>query len=261
VLLGQLPPTQGTLKLGTHLEVAYFDQIREQIDLNLSLLDNVAGGRTFITFGGQNMHAYSYLQQFLFTPERARTPASALSGGEKNRLLLAKLLSLPNNVLVMDEPTNDLDLETLDVLEALLVSYPGTLILISHDRTFLDNVVTSTIAFDSDGVPREYVGGYEDWLQQRPKIAQPMTRSESKPKTSNTSHLPAGLTAQEKKRQAALPAEIESLEKKIGILTSVMAEPSFYAGPPEIMRDKQQDMKNLQQQLTALYTEWEQLER
>ena len=166
LLLGQLAPQSGSVRLGTNLEIAYFDQLREQLDEDATVQDNVAGGNETISLNGKSKHVLGYLQEFLFTAERARTPVRFLSGGERNRLLLARLFTKPANVLVLDEPTNDLDLETLELLEEQLVEYEGTLLVVSHDRAFLNNVVTSTIVFEPAGV-REYVGGYDDWLRQR----------------------------------------------------------------------------------------------
>ena len=166
-ILGDIPH-QGTVKVGTQLEVAYFDQLRNQLDLEKSVSENVSEGSDFVDVNGQRRHIYSYLQDFLFSPERARTPVKALSGGERNRVLLAKLLLKPSNLIVMDEPTNDLDMVTLELLEEMLAEYKGTLLLISHDRAFMDNVVTSTWVFDGKGHIEEYVGGYQDYLMQRP---------------------------------------------------------------------------------------------
>jgi ATP-binding cassette subfamily F protein uup len=171
LLLGQLAPTSGTIKHGTRLEITYFDQMRTQIDDDKTVADNIAGGNETVTIGGRTRHVISYLQDFLFEPDRARTPARVLSGGERNRLVLARLFTKPANVLVMDEPTNDLDAETLDLLEDLLVEYEGTLLIVSHDRDFLDNVVTSTLVFEGDGRIGDYIGGYADWVRERDKAA------------------------------------------------------------------------------------------
>ena len=166
------------MRLGTNLEIAYFDQLRDQLDGEKSVFENVAGGNPMLAIGGKTRNVYGYLQDFLFAPERARSPVSSLSGGERNRLLLARLFTRPSNLLVLDEPTNDLDVETLELLEELLLNYPGTVLLVSHDRDFLNNVVTSTLVFESDGRVREYVGGYDDWLRQ----ATPISPAEPKPK-------------------------------------------------------------------------------
>jgi ATP-binding cassette subfamily F protein uup len=174
LLLGQLAPTGGTIKHGTNLEIVYYDQLRAQIDDNRSVADNIADGNETVLVDGRQRHVITYLQDFLFTPDRARTPARVLSGGERNRLLLARLFTKPANVLVLDEPTNDLDAETLDLLEDLLVEYQGTLLLVSHDREFLDNVVTSTLVFEGDGRIEEYIGGYSDWVAQGGGVKQPV---------------------------------------------------------------------------------------
>ena len=183
LLLGELPPQQGRLRHGVHLEVAYFDQLRAQLDEDKSVLENVGDGNDTILFNGKPRHIIGYLQDFLFSPERARSPVRTLSGGERNRLLLARLFTKPSNLLVMDEPTNDLDTETLELLEELLLDYPGTLLLVSHDRAFLNNVVTSTLVLEGEGRVGEYAGGYDDWLRQRrpdppAEMEKPATRSE-----------------------------------------------------------------------------------
>ena len=181
ILLGQLTPNQGTVRQGTKLEIAYFDQLRDQLDPEKTVADNVGEGKDSIEINGQNRHIIGYLQDFLFPPERARTPVKALSGGERNRVLLAKLFTKSANLLVLDEPTNDLDVETLELLEELLMNYDGTLLLVSHDRAFLDNVVTSTIAFEGEGNVQEYVGGYEDWIRQGGKFPDESTAEVEKP--------------------------------------------------------------------------------
>ncbi|MEI6862789.1 MAG: ATP-binding cassette domain-containing protein [Candidatus Omnitrophota bacterium] len=170
LLLGQLPPQKGKTKLGTNIEVAYYDQLREQLDEDRTIAQNICGDSETLTINGEPRHIIGYLQEFLFSPSRARTPVKVLSGGERNRLLLARLFTRPSNVLVMDEPTNDLDIETLELLEEVLLKYSGTLLLVSHDRAFLNNVVTSTIVLEGNGIINEYPGGYDDWLQQRPAL-------------------------------------------------------------------------------------------
>ena len=167
LLLGQLEPQTGTVKTGTNLNIAYFDQYRSALDESKTVQDNVSGGRDMLEIGGKSRHVISYLQDFLFSPDRCRQPVSALSGGERNRLLLAKLFTRPSNILVLDEPTNDLDIDTLDLLEELLIDYKGTILLVSHDRAFLNNVVTSTLVFEGNAVINQYIGGYDDWLRQR----------------------------------------------------------------------------------------------
>jgi ATP-binding cassette subfamily F protein uup len=236
LLLGQIPPTSGTIKHGTKLEVVYFDQLRDQVDDSKTVADNIANGNATVTIDGRTRNVISYLQDFLFAPDRARTPARVLSGGERNRLLLAKLFTKPANVLVMDEPTNDLDAETLDLLEDLLVEYEGTLLLVSHDREFLDNVVTSTLVFEGGGRIGDYVGGYADWLRQRalPKPApraQPPAQRSAAPQASPSPGA-RRLTARERKELDGLPARIETLEKEQSDLTSRLADPALYKRDP-----------------------------
>jgi ABC transport system ATP-binding/permease protein len=228
--------------------------------------DNLGAGGETLTINGNSRHVFGYLQDFLFTPDRARTPVRYLSGGERNRLLLARLFSKPANVIVLDEPTNDLDTETLELLEERLVAFDGTLLLVSHDRAFLNNVVTSTIVFDAVGV-REYVGGYDDWLRQRPEPAAADSgcksgRTKEKPLASSNG-LRSGkrrLTYQEKRELESLPAKIESLDAEIAELHEVMAQPEYYKQPSvEIVRN-QSRLKDLQLQLAAAYQRWEELE-
>ena len=186
VILGELPPDSGTVKLGTNLQVAYFDQLREQLDEERTVADTISPGSDWVEIGNERKHVITYLADFLFPSQRAKSPVKMLSGGERNRLLLARLFARPANFIVLDEPTNDLDIESLELLEQKLQEYPGTLLLVSHDRRFLDNVVTQTMAAEGDGVWREYVGGYSDWVRQRPKAAPP--RKESKPAPSPAQH-------------------------------------------------------------------------
>jgi len=271
VLLGQLPPTQGSVRLGTNLQIAYFDQLRMQLDENKTVQENVGDGYDTVQVGGQSQHVLGYLQDFLFAPERARTPVRFLSGGERNRVLLAKLLAKPANVVVLDEPTNDLDTETLELLEELLVAYQGTVLLVSHDRAFLNNVVTSTIVFEAQGV-KEYVGGYDDWLRQRPPTA-PRTsgetadggtrRADSAAKTSSAAPTPPGkvrLSYKEQQELAGLPARLEQLEAEIAALHQAMSTPEFYKRPgPAVARDATL-LQELEEQLAAAFQRWEALE-
>ncbi len=273
VLLGQLAPTQGTIRLGTNLQIAYFDQLRMQLDEDKTVQENVGDGYDTVLVGGQPQHVLGYLQDFLFTPERARTPVRFLSGGERNRVLLARLLAKPANVVVLDEPTNDLDTETLELLEDMLVGYPGTVLLVSHDRAFLNNVVTSTVVFEADGV-REYVGGYDDWLRQRPPAA-PRTAGETAAGTSRRSDTPAKtgaatgppppagkvrLSYKEQQELAALPAKLEQLEAEIAALHQAMATPEFYKRPgPAVARDAAL-LQTLEEQLAAAFQRWEELD-
>jgi len=242
VLLGRLAPTSGRVRLGTNLEVAYFDQHREELDPEKTVRESVAGGADHIDFGGRTRHVMGYLKDFLFTADRANTPVRLLSGGERNRLLLARLFTRPCNLLVMDEPTNDLDAETLELLEDRLVEFSGTLIIVSHDRAFLNNVVTSTLAFEGGGVVREYVGGYDDWLRQRPA---PVAEANAAAKTRPPAAKPAAPQAEQAKPRkrsfkeerelealraelAELPGKIELLEAKIATAQERLAEPDLY---------------------------------
>lgn len=262
LLLGRIQPHTGQLRHGTRLEVAYFDQQRAQLDEEKSVQDNLAEGGDKVWVNGTSKHVLSYLQDFLFTPERARQPVKALSGGERNRLLLARLFTRPANLLVMDEPTNDLDIETLELLEDLLLEFSGTLLLVSHDRVFLDNLVTSTLVFEGEGIWREYVGGYSDWLRQRPEPVVP-ARPAVKPageraKQARTPSLRLGL--QEKKELDALPARIEELEAELTALQERLAEPDFYRQSSELVAGGRQRLVDLQGQLEQAYSRWEELE-
>jgi ATP-binding cassette subfamily F protein uup len=237
LLLGQLAPTSGTVKAGTNLEIAYFDQQRASLREDWNAMENVSEGQDFVEVGGRRKHVLGYLQDFLFTPERARAPITRLSGGERNRLLLARLFARPSNLLVMDEPTNDLDVETLELLEEMLAEYPGTLLLVSHDRDFLDHVVTSTIVMEGDGLVGEYVGGYTDWVRQRPAQvnAAPATNRLSR-EGGDPGRQPAKAAAPPKRRLSfkdqkeleQLPARIEQLEAQVATLTDAMHDPTFF---------------------------------
>ena len=266
LLLGQLPPHCGTVRLGTNLQVAYFDQLREQLDEDATVQENLGAGGEMLSVGGNSRHLIGYLQDFLFTPERARTPVRQLSGGERNRLLLARLFSKPANLIVLDEPTNDLDAETLELLEERLVDYAGTLLLVSHDRAFLDNVVTSTIVFEAGGV-REYVGGYHDWLRQRPEPA--AVENEDKPapakgKSRSSSGDPEThqrrLAYHEQRELELLPTKIETLEANQAELHEIVAQADFCKQPSSDIARKLGELKDLEQQLAAAYERWEDLE-
>ena len=273
VLLGQLSPTQGTVRLGTNLQIAYFDQLREQLSEDQTVQENVAGDNDKIEIGGQSKHVIGYLQDFLFNPERARTPVRFLSGGERNRVLLARLFSKSANVIVLDEPTNDLDTETLELLEDRLVEFTGTVLLVSHDRAFLNNVVTSSIVFEPEGV-KEYVGGYDDWLRQRaepPANNRPLTRpnTPTRPKTNvarkteTTVPQKKGerrLSYREQRELAELPATIEHLETEMGTLHALMAQSDFYQNPGERIATEQDKLKELEVRLATAYQRWEELE-
>ena len=263
LLLGQLEPQAGEVRLGTQLEIAYFDQHRAQLREDMSALDNVADGREFIEINGARKHAIGYLQDFLFTPERARAPISALSGGERNRLLLARLFAKPSNLLVMDEPTNDLDVETLELLEELLVDYPGTLLLVSHDREFLDNVVTSTLALEGEGRVGEYVGGYAEWLRQRPQAVSMRPRNEADAaRAAPLAPVQAKrkLSYKEMRELENLPATIEALEARIGELTAAMNDPAFFRQDAQAIVAANEVMAAVQAELDTAYARWQALE-
>jgi ATP-binding cassette subfamily F protein uup len=266
LLLGELKPQHGIVEPGTNLAIAYFDQLRSALRDDWNALDNVAGGREYIELDGARKHALGYLQDFLFTPERARAPITRLSGGERNRLLLAKLFAQPSNLLVMDEPTNDLDVETLELLEDLLGEYPGTLLLVSHDRDFLDNVVTSTLVLEGDGRVGEYVGGYSDWLRQR----RPQ-REEKNPNRAVAADAPLQdaappqaarrkLTYKDARELEQLPARIEALETEIAARTEAMHDPAFFKQDGAAITAANQALAALQAELDAAYARWQELE-
>lgn len=260
LLLGELQPDTGSIRLGSNLAVAYFDQMRSQLDGNKSVIDNLADGREKITINGRERHVISYLQDFLFSPERTRTPVSALSGGEANRLLLARLFSKPANLLVMDEPTNDLDVDTLELLEALLVDYQGTLLLVSHDRTFIDNVVTSTLVFEKGGTVQAYVGGYQDWLRQRATEAD--TGTKSRPgKTAALSEPPQKKLGYKEQRELdALPEHIETLEQQQNALHEKLSDPLFYQNNSGEAGNLKKQLAELESELETAYLRWQSLE-
>ena len=259
VLLGQLPPQQGTIRHGTHLQVAYFDQLHAQLDDEKTVQENVSDADT-ITIQGKKKHILGYLSDFLFTPEQARSPVKYLSGGERNRLLLARLFTRPANVLVMDEPTNDLDLETLELLEQVLLEYAGTLLLVSHDRDFLNQVVTSTLVLEGEGRVQEYAGGYDDWLNQRKpaaavKAVEVATKAE-RPRPSR----PRRLNYQEQRELQALPERIEALEGQLEQLHQVMADAAFYRQPGEEIARAMSELERFRVELADAYARWEALE-
>jgi ATP-binding cassette subfamily F protein uup len=274
LLLGDLQPTSGKVEAGTRLEVAYFDQLRHQLELEKTVIDNVAEGRDFITIDGQSRHVLSYLGDFLFSPQRARTPVKALSGGERARLLLAKLFSKPANLLVLDEPTNDLDVETLELLEEVLLNFQGTVLMVSHDRAFLDNVVTSTLVFEGNGVVREYVGGYQDWLRQggSPRLLGVADSKESKEAKAeapqNSPAAPAAEPAPVKKKLSykvqreldSLPGKIDAVEKNIAAGQAEMAKPEFYQQTAERTGETIAKLEALQKELDELLERWAELE-
>lgn len=270
ILLGKLEPAHGSVRVGTNLKVAYFDQLRSQLDMEKSVMDNIAQGRESIELNGRQRHLISYLGDFLFAPERARTPVKALSGGECNRVMLAKLFSQPANILVLDEPTNDLDIETLELLEEILLDFDGTVLLVSHDRSFLDNVVTSTLAFEGQGRVREYVGGYNDWLRQRPEQT---ALSKGKPQAKAADSKPEavavpGPAAKNKKKLSyklqreldGLPALMEEAEQALESLQEDTAAADFYQQDHQVVTDKLAALQAQEQKIEELMERWVELE-
>ncbi|EOA6595374.1 ABC transporter ATP-binding protein [Vibrio vulnificus] len=270
LLLDQLKPESGRLHCGTKLEVAYFDQYREILDPEKTVIDNLADGKQEVTVGGRERHALSYLQDFLFSPKRARTPVKALSGGEKNRLLLARIFLKPNNLLILDEPTNDLDIETLELLEELLANYQGTLLLVSHDRQFVDNTVTTSWIFEGEGKIEEFVGGYHDAQQQRKQAIEArevMEKSapkakvvEETPKTAPAKNTSKKLSYKLQRELEALPAKLEQLEADIEALQEQVNSAEFFAQPVETTQPVLEQLAALEQELEIAFERWEELE-
>ena len=280
LFLGQLEPQSGNLKMGSKLEVAYFDQLRAQLEPEKSVMDNVAAGQTSITIGGRDKHVMSYLQDFLFSPERARTPVKALSGGECNRLLLAKLFTKPANMLVLDEPTNDLDVETLELLEELIANFDGTVFLVSHDRAFMDNVVTSVFAFEGDGLVKEYVGGYSDWVRQGGKFPPESAGGDGNDsdtlKTEATAEAPAKAEPAKPAEKPApkgkklsyklqreldqLPGVIEKLEAELEELHTITGDGAFYQGDPAKVAKTLDKLQHKESELETAMDRWVELE-
>ena len=266
LLLGKLEPQSGTIKHGTNLELGYFDQLRQTLDLEKSVAYNVGEGRTYITLNGKERHIVGYLKGFLFTPKRSGMPVKALSGGERNRVILAKLFTRAANLLVLDEPTNDLDIETLEVLEKRLCDYTGTLIVVSHDREFLDNVVTSTVVFESDGRAKEYVGGYSDWVRQGHELAETENIAIAEAKKRATadrrkSRNRTKLSYNEQRELENLPGEIEKLEAGISALQVSIGKPDFYAGDSEAAQSMLQELRAAESLLEQHVDRWGDLER
>jgi ABC transport system ATP-binding/permease protein len=261
ILLGSLEPHKGSVCLGTKLQVAYFDQHREQLDDEKSVVENVGDGYEHVTVNGKTRHIIGYLGDFLFPSERARSPVKVLSGGERNRALLAKLFTKPSNVLVMDEPTNDLDTDTLELLEEMLMEYEGTVLLVSHDREFLNNIVTSTIVFEGDGRLVEYVGGYDDWLRQRKPEEPARTEKAVRPEKPRTRlERPRILTFKEKKELEALPGLIESLEAEREGIYESLADPDFYRQEGNRVPESEARIREIENEITAAYERWDILE-
>ena len=273
LILGEIPPDSGTVRLGTNLQVAYFDQLRAQLDLDRSVADTISAGSDWVEVGGQRRHMSSYLADFLFSPQRARTPVRALSGGERNRLLLARLFARPANVLVLDEPTNDLDIESLELLEAALQSFAGTLLLVSHDRVFVDNVVTQTLVADGTGRWQEYVGGYSDWLAQRGRGGAPLSAAAPSaaapvppavapgPATPRASSPARGkLSFKETRELATLPEELAALEIEQRQLADSMCAPDYHRSAPERLRADRARATAIEGLLQDKFARWEALE-
>ena len=264
MLMGELAPDAGEIRRGEQVQIAYFDQQREQLDPERTVADTVADGNDTVTVGGTSRHIFGYLEDFLFPPERARSPVKALSGGERNRLLLARLFTRPANVLIMDEPTNDLDIETLELVEAQLVAFPGTILLVSHDRTFLDHVITSTLAFEGEGVVREYVGGYDDWRRQRPvtpaavvttPAASSMPVRVTPPPTAKLK-----LSYRERREFDELPGRIEALEREAESLKAAIASPDFYKEGSEVIASTLARLDQVEQELVDAMARWDVLD-
>ena len=261
LLLGDLPPQAGSVRHGTNLQVAYFDQLHAQLDENKSVRENVYDASDSVTVNGRTRHIMGYLEDFLFTSEQASSPVARLSGGERNRLLLARLFTKPSNVLVMDEPTNDLDVETLELLEDLLSEYAGTLLLVSHDREFLNNVVTGTLVLEGEGHVKEYAGGYDDWLRQSPEVPPPTKPSTAKLEPRHSPPQRARrLTYKEQRELEALPERIETLEAELAELHQRMADPTFYRQAPAAIIGVSNRLQSLQKEVAEAYRRWEELE-
>ena len=263
VLLKKLEPSEGQIRLGARVECAYFDQTREQLDPEKTVIENVTEGGDFLIINGKSRHAVGYLKEFLFTPDQMRSPVKTLSGGEKNRLLLARLFMRPSNFLVLDEPTNDLDAETLELLEELLLNYQGNVLLVSHDRAFLNNLVTSILVFEGNGQIAEYIGGYDDWLKQRKKDetktpANPVKRGSKKPK--RKPETPRKLTFRENRELEGIPSLIESLELEHGKIFKDLSDPAFYKRESAEIASAKERLESLETELEKAYQRWEALE-
>lgn len=263
LILGKREPDSGTVKLGTNLQIAYFDQLRAQLDPNKTVAETISPGSEWIEIGGSKKHVMAYLGDFLFPPRRANVPVSNLSGGERNRLLLARLFALPANLLVLDEPTNDLDIDSLELLEQTLQTYPGTLILVSHDRRFLDNVVTEVLAPEGKGLWREYVGGYSDWQHYKPK-EEPIEKKEepdAKPVSRKPRQTKIKLTYKENKELESLPEQLMQLEAQRDALLAAMSAPDYYTThSAQEIKEQNETVQQLEEQINLGYQRWEELE-
>ncbi len=262
LLLGDLAPQSGQVRLGTQLKTAYFDQQRAQLDPQLSVRENVSAGSDHVTIGDRKKHIIGYLGDFLFPPERANSPVASLSGGERNRLLMAKLFTQPANLLVFDEPTNDLDAETLELLEELLAEFTGTLLLVSHDRAFIDNVVTSVLAFEGDGAWGEYVGGYQDWLRQKRSSGAPKAAAAAPQRVAATKPTAAKkrLSYKEQRELDAMPQTIDTLESEQKALQQRIADPGFYRQDKTAIAEGLAALERINEKLATAYARWEQLD-
>jgi ATP-binding cassette subfamily F protein uup len=261
-LLGQLAVSQGQIRTGSRLEIAYYDQERSQLKLDESVMQNVAGSHDQVVVNGQARHVSGYLRDFLFRPEQLNTPAAALSGGERNRLMLARLFARPANLLVMDEPTNDLDIDTLELLEEYVAEFPGTLLIVSHDRAFLDDVVTSLLVFEGEGRVREFVGGYSDWVRFRERRERSSARAaapRSEPVARDTPR-PRRLSYRDQRELDSLPALLEHLEAEKQQIEAQLSDASLYQGKPEALNERLGRLAAIGQQLEAGYARWSELE-
>jgi ABC transport system ATP-binding/permease protein len=266
--LGEMPPDSGTIRCGSNVQVAYYDQQREQLDPERTVFDTVGDGSDTVTINGRSRHVNGYLNDFLFSPERARSQVKALSGGERNRLMLARLFTRPANVLVFDEPTNDLDIETLELLEEQLSNFPGTILLVSHDRAFLDNVVTSTYVFEENAHVQEYIGGYEDWQQQKTvpaaKESSPKTRPRMPAAVSGGTNIAAQarkkLSYVEQREFDRLPERIQEMESEQMRINAAITHPDFYKEAPGTIRQLLARVKELDKELLDAYALWDELD-
>jgi ATP-binding cassette subfamily F protein uup len=261
LLLGNLQPDSGSIRLGTNLQISYFDQLREQLDENKTVQENVVeNNQDTVTINGQKRHIIGYMQDFLFSPDQVRSYVSTLSGGERNRLLLARLFTRPSNLLVMDEPTNDLDIETMELLEDYLMKYAGTVLLVSHDRAFVNNVVTSTLVFEGAGNVKEYVGGYDDWLRQRTAEAKPVKTAKDTPPL-RTIRQKVKFGFRQQKELDSLTLTIQSLETEQEDLYKVMGDASLYKNDKSAILSKKERLEEVKELLAEAYTRWEELEQ
>jgi ATP-binding cassette subfamily F protein uup len=265
LLIGEIEPDAGEVRRGANVQIAYYDQQREQLDPDRTVFDTVGDGNDTVTVNGRTQHVHGYMRDFLFAAERVNSPVKALSGGERNRLLLARLFTRPANVLVLDEPTNDLDIETLELLEAFLTDWPGTLLLVSHDRAFIDHVVTSTLVFEGDGRVQEFVGGYDDWLRQRDQPERASTfpapahvRASESPQATSASGSKLSYREQQELRQ--LPGRIEALESEQRMLNEAVVGANFYKEPADTIKRTLARVEAVRQELATLYTHWDELD-